>query len=160
MCAQLALPNQPPTTERLVAADAQVLTTVNQALQCNQLATINHIEDMHRCDERFLLTVAALDCYQKQRKGEAYWGFLPASYGTLNATWPNSHKPRLFAYLSTSFPFIQQLLTWLQLHFVGHVFIAGKNAAQYLVCSTPHLQISLQAYDLSNLLPSCDLVLE
>jgi hypothetical protein len=114
---------------------------------------------MHQCDERFLLTVAALDCYREHRKDEAYWGLLPTSHGTVKAIWPTSRKPKIFAYLSTNFPFVKPLIHWLQQHFVGHIFIAGKNAAQFLPLSTPALQLSSEAYSLRDLVPNCDLVL-
>ena len=159
-CAKLPLLGRQPSLARMEASDRQVLSAVNVALKANKMMPLDQLDDIGRCDARFVKTIPELDCYRDQRTVEIYSGLLPMAGGGKPAAWSSiGRKKKVFAYLSTQFPFTHSLIQWLQMHFVGHVFVTGKNAQQCAALSSDTLCVTSEPYDMNSVMAGCDFVI-
>ena len=159
-CAKLPLLGRQPSLARMEASDSQVLSAVNLALKANRMMPLDQLDEIGHCDARFVKTIPALDCYRDQRTVEIYGGLLSMAGSGRSAVWPNiAGKKKVFAYLSTQFPFTPLLIQWLQNHFIGHIFVTGKNAEQCTALSTETLCVTSEAYDMNTVMAGCDFVI-
>ncbi len=101
------MPNMQPwkavPEDRLTAAEAPVLETVNRVSEDLGLPPLTALSDLFDIEEVFLCTFAALDHYGP-RPGARYWGPIFSSPNGAEPDWPDGSGPRLFVYLSGAYP--------------------------------------------------------
>lgn len=158
-CARLPLLGRIATPERMNLADQQVLAAVNIALNNNHDKPLTSLDEIAASDLQLLKTTPEFDGYRERRTTEKYLGFLPVGGGHKQAQWPKvAGKKKVFAYLSTRFPFAQALIQWLQANFIGHVFVTGNKAQELTALSNATFTVTAQAYDMATVLEGCDFV--
>lgn len=159
-CAKLPLLGRQPSLARMETSEHHVFAAVNAALNDNKMMPLSQLDDLGRCDARFIKTIPALDCYRDQRTVETYSGLCSMSGKGNPAVWPKATgKIKVFAYLSTQFPFTPVLIQWLQSHFMGHIFVTGKNTQQCTALSTDTLSVTAKPYNMDTVMAGCDFVI-
>jgi UDP:flavonoid glycosyltransferase YjiC (YdhE family) len=101
--------DRPPPPERVAAADAQVLATVNRALSAVGAAPLGALHEQFQSDEDFILTFPELDAYGN-RPTARYWGPRYRDDAGISVHWPAGRGPRVLVYLKRELPQMDALI--------------------------------------------------
>ena len=149
--------DDPPPPERVAAADAQVLATVNRALATVGGRPLAALHEMFQTDEDFLLTFPELDAYGN-RPTARYWGPRFRDDAGVSAHWPARGGPRVLVYLKRDF---KQLDTLIRLLANGPfrvvAYIPGLDAGRAAQLRGALRIVSDVPVRFGQLLPDCDL---
>lgn len=142
---------------RVENSDQQCLNAINQALTLNQLNKVISLEILGKYDFKYILGTTELDGFKKHRLNEQYVGFLKPCIPGRPFKWPGStHKPKVFAYLSTVYPFARELVKELKLASRCVIYLIGKNTRTFLDLADEQCIITGQPVDIDHVLSSSD----
>lgn len=136
--------------ERLQAADAQALASMNAVLARFGRPPLESVAALFRVAEDTLLTFPELDHYA-ERGPARYWGTLPAAVAA-EPNWPETTGPRLFAYLrpsSAHFEAAVEALATLATQGAGVLIYAPNTPAALRARFSPQLAFSAVPVDLN-----------
>ncbi|TVQ29261.1 MAG: hypothetical protein EA370_15450, partial [Wenzhouxiangella sp.] len=143
--------------QRASAAESQLLSAANQALQAIDQPELEQLSDMLAVDQAFLCTLPMLDHYEERADAD-YCGPLLVAQNHPAQTWPGGGATRVICYLKGHWPGLNALISALgELPVRALVHIDGERAGSYLapdnvrVCPTP--------LDFPTLLKAADLVI-
>lgn len=151
--------DEPVDPQRVVAADAQALRSINAVLAAWGEKPLGTLSQLFECAEDFLCTFPELDQYG-DRPPSGYWGpRFEISSGARHA-WPARGGKRIFLYLKTALPQLDAVIDFLAAspHRVA-AFIPRLDEARRARLSGPVRHVSLEPIRLEPLLDDCDLAL-
>jgi hypothetical protein len=144
----------PLDAEILTKVEARVLHHANGALVDLGLPALDRLEQLYsEVDDRFLTTLAELDCY-RGRANACYRGpWLP---GGESPCWPAGHGKRIFAYLKPS-PSVPKLLGLLARRGCPTILAAGSIPPALLgPCAASNLAFEYRRLDFRQVAAECD----
>lgn len=148
--------------QNLAISEQRLVTATNQALREVGLNGITYAYELFSADKTFLLSIPQLDPFANLRKAdEHYLGEFEISNAAKQPiTWNNAHSAKkVFGYLKTSYPNLQNLLAALiRTDIQGRFFIPNAQMDIVGICRGTNIEITTTPYDLANL-EECDLTI-
>jgi UDP:flavonoid glycosyltransferase YjiC (YdhE family) len=148
-------PWAPVPAEQLLAADRQVLASINSVLDVFGKPRLDYLARLFLVAEDSLLSFPELDHYA-ERGPARYWGMLPAAVAE-DSTWPAAPGPRVFSYIRPETPHLEAILQ--ALHAVrGSVLIYAPGLPDELVrrYAAPHVSFWPKPVDLNKVAAQAD----
>jgi len=149
--------DDPPSHERLLAADAQALASVNAALESVGASRLSALFEQFQADEDFLCSFPELDAYGN-RPTARYWGPRFRDDAGVSAHWPAGRGARVLVYVKKDLAQLDALVSLLS---TGPLriaaFIPDLDPARRARLSGPLRVVSDKPIRFGPLLADCDL---
>lgn len=150
--------DSPVDEARLRATEAEVLASVNGALERWRLPPLRNLAELLEADEDFLCTFPELDHYGT-RPVSGYWGPRISMDGGRAVDWPPGPGKRVFIYVQRDLEWLDELLEALRQRPHSVVaFIPGLDAARAKAFQGPRRRVCEGFVRLERLYPQCDLL--
>lgn len=154
------IPHRSTSTERIEKSNQKCLDAINQAFNLLSIPRLSDLSALSGYDQKYVLGHKLLDVYAQLRTSEKYLGFLNQNLGNTTKEWPIAiGKPRVFAYLSTQYPFLELLITHLKDKASLIIYITGKSAGHFERLANDACKISTTPLCMETLLSQCDAII-
>lgn len=145
--------------ERLAACDAEALAAIRAAQARTGLAPLASLPALFEADLRLLDTYPELDHFGPRPQEEYCGGYYTDDLG-IRAEWPDSGRPRLFAYLRPQQRGVDRLLSQLRMAPCEVLIYApGLTPAQAARYANSNMHFVSQLVQLRSLAGRCDLAI-
>jgi hypothetical protein len=149
--------DDPPSRDRLVAADAEALASVNAALQSAGAPRLSALHEQFQTHEDFLCSLPELDAYGT-RPTAHYWGPRYRDDAGISAHWPGGRGARVLVYVKKELAQLDSLIALLSTGpFRVVAFIPDLDAARRARLASPQRLVADKPIRFGPLLPDCDL---
>ena len=149
--------DDPPSHERLLAADAQALASVNAALDSVGASRLKALYEQFQTEEDFLCSFPELDAYGN-RPTARYWGPRFRDDAGVSAHWPAGRGARVLVYVKKDLPHLDALISLLSTGpFRVAAFIPELDAARRARLASPLRFVADRPIRFGPLLGDCDL---
>lgn len=152
---------EPVSGERIEDAESLALGSCNHQLTRWGVAPLPALHALFDAPETFLMGWPALDHFAALRDpAQRSWGYLAPDDRGAVLPWPTASGPRVLAYLRSSHPAIDAVLSTLRAGpWCSLVYLPGASPEQASALGGPQLRIVTAMLNLAALLPEADVFL-
>ncbi len=141
---------------QLHALENQCVANINHALDAIEAPKIETLHQLYETDHTFIDTHPLLDVYG-ERKNAEYLGVFKRTDIGVSPLWPSTHKPKIFMYLKSHYPYIEELLEACH-NSDAQFLIYGVGISEELTqkFASSEMIFSDHPYKVSEIIQSCD----
>lgn len=146
-------------TLHMETSERRCVSKINQVLEYHQAPLIHHVYEIMDVSHTFITTDKQLDIYPRQSADNVeYLGAMTTdSIGLSHIPWPDPHLPKCFAYLKSSYEFIDHVLAacqQAQVQFV--IYSPDLSAEKKQRYQSNHIVFTHQPCQISAVREQCD----